>query len=76
MSDTDKVKSTGRDTFITIIRYLLCIIFPPFAVVNRGCATMLIVLLFTLLGWIPGVIFAFLICLSDKNCPQDPSDEV
>ena len=75
MSDTDRVKATSRDTFITIIRYLLCIIFPPFAVVNRGCATMLIVLLFTLLGWIPGVIFAFLICLSDKNCPQDPPEE-
>ena len=76
MSDTDKEKASNRDIFVTIIRYLLCIIFPPFAVVNRGCATMLIVLLFTLLGWIPGVIFAFLICLSDKNCPQDPSDEV
>ena len=73
MSDTDRVKATSRDTFITIIRYLLCIIFPPLAVANRGCATMTIVLLFTLLGWIPGVIFAFLICFSDRNCPHDSS---
>ena len=75
MSDTGKEKASNRDTFVTIIRYLLCIIFPPFAVANRGCATMLIVFLFTLLGWIPGVIFAFLICINDKNCPQDSFQE-
>jgi uncharacterized membrane protein YqaE (UPF0057 family) len=74
MSDKDNVKATGRDAFVTIIRYLLCVIFPPLAVANRGCATMMIVLLFTLFGWIPGVIFAFLICLSDKNCPQKSLD--
>jgi len=73
MSDKDNVKATSRDTFVTIMRYLLCVIFPPLAVANRGCATMTIVLLFTLLGWIPGVIFAFLICFSDRNCPHDSS---
>ena len=73
MSDFDRVDATGKDTFVTILRYLLCIIFPPLAVANRGCATMTIVLLFTLLGWIPGVIFAFLICFSDRNCPHDSS---
>ncbi len=76
MGDSDKVEATSRDTLVTILRYLLCIVFPPLAVTNRGCATMLIVLLFTLLGWIPGVIFAFLICRNDRNCPQDfPKDE-
>ena len=73
MNDSDKVVATNKDTFVTIIRYLLCIIFPPLAVANRGCATMMVVLLFTLLGWIPGVIFAFLICFSDRNCPHDSS---
>ena len=71
MNDSDKVVATNKDTFVTIIRYLLCIIFPPLAVANRGCATMMVVLLFTLFAWIPGVIFAFLICLNDKNSPQD-----
>ena len=75
MSDTGKEKASNRDTFVTIIRFLLCIIFPPLAVTNRGCATMTVVLLLTCLGWIPGVIFAFLICLSDKNCPQDSFEE-
>ena len=75
MSDLDKEESTNRDTLVTILRYLLCIVFPPLAVTNRGCATMLVVLMFTLLGWIPGVIFAFLICCSDKNCPQDLPEE-
>ena len=76
MNDSDKVVATNKDTFVTIIRYLLCIIFPPLAVTNKGCATMMVVLLFTLFAWIPGVIFAFLICLSDKNSPQkSPDDE-
>ena len=75
MSDSDKVEATSRDTLVTILRYLLCIIFPPLAVANRGCATMMIVLLFTLLAWIPGVIFAFLICRNDRNCPQDLPEE-
>lgn len=75
MSDSDKEESTNRDTLVTILRYLLCIVFPPLAVTNRGCATMLVVLMFTLLGWIPGVIFAFLICRCDKNCPQDLPEE-
>lgn len=75
MSDSDNEKTTGKDISVRIIRYLLCIIFPPLAVTNRGCATMTVVLLLTFLGWVPGVFFAFLICLSDKNCPQDSFQE-
>ena len=39
-------------------RALLCIIFPPLAVIDRGCGTVIIVLLLTLAGWIPGAIAA------------------
>ena len=74
MSDSDNKKTTGKDTSVRIIRYLLYIIFPPLAVTNRGCATMTVVLLLTLLGWFPGVFFAFLICLNDRNCPPDSLD--
>ena len=74
MSDSDNEKATWKDTSVRIIKYLLCIIFPPLAVANRGCATMMIVLMFTLLGWIPGVIFAFLVCLNDRNCPPASLD--
>jgi|GEM_PF-2104303 len=39
-------------------RALLCIIFPPLAVVHRGCGVLLIVFALTLAGWIPGALAA------------------
>ena len=42
-------------------RAILCIIFPPLAVIDRGCGTILIVILLTAAGWIPGVIAALLL---------------
>ncbi len=50
-----------------LIRILLCIIFPPLAVFDKGCGSILLVLLLTFLGWIPGTIVALIICLNDKN---------
>ncbi len=43
------------------LRAILCIIFPPLAVLDRGCGTVLIVFILTLMGWIPGVIAALLL---------------
>lgn len=43
------------------LRALLCIIFPPLAVVDRGCGTILIVFLLTLAGWVPGVLAALVL---------------
>lgn len=42
-------------------RALLCIIFPPLAVIDRGCGTFIIVLALTIAGWIPGAIAALLL---------------
>ena len=42
-------------------RAILCIIFPPLAVIDRGCGTILIVFLLTLAGWIPGAITALIL---------------
>ena len=39
-------------------RAILCIIFPPLAVLDRGCGTVLVVLALTIAGWIPGAIAA------------------
>ncbi|MBE6386811.1 MAG: YqaE/Pmp3 family membrane protein [Lentisphaerae bacterium] len=50
-----------------IIRLLLCFIFPPLAVFDKGCGTILLVLLLTALGWLPGTIVALIICASDKK---------
>lgn len=43
------------------MRALICIIFPPLAVIDRGCGTFVIVLALTLAGWVPGVIAALIL---------------
>lgn len=46
---------------MSLLRVLLSIIFPPLAVADQGCGSVLIVFLLTLCGWIPGVIAALVI---------------
>ena len=46
---------------MSLIRVLLSIIFPPLAVYDRGCGSILILLLLTCLRWIPGVIASLII---------------
>jgi uncharacterized membrane protein YqaE (UPF0057 family) len=45
-------------------RVVLCVLLPPLAVLDRGCGSIVIVFLLTLLGWVPGVIGALIICNS------------
>jgi uncharacterized membrane protein YqaE (UPF0057 family) len=42
-------------------RVLLSILFPPLAVIDQGCGSVLIVFILTLCGWVPGVIAALVI---------------
>ena len=42
-------------------RVLISIHFPPLAVIDQGCGSILIVFLLTLAGWVPGVIAALVI---------------
>ena len=51
---------------MSFLRVLLSILFPPLAVIDRGCGSMLIVLLLTLCGWVPGVIAALIILNKNK----------
>jgi len=51
---------------VSCLQAILAIIFPPLAVIDRGCGSMLIVFLLTLCGWVPGVIAA-LIILNKNN---------
>jgi uncharacterized membrane protein YqaE (UPF0057 family) len=44
-----------------ILRVLVCIFFPPLAVIDKGCGSVLIIFLLTLCGWVPGVIGALII---------------
>lgn len=46
---------------MSIFRVILSLIFPPLAVIDRGCGAVLIVLILTLCGWVPGVIGALII---------------
>ena len=46
---------------MSCLQVLLAIIFPLLAVIDRGCGSVTIVLLLTLLGWVPGVIGALII---------------
>jgi uncharacterized membrane protein YqaE (UPF0057 family) len=50
-----------------IWRIIVCIILPPLAVADKGLNSFLIVLLLTLLGWLPGVIGAIIICNNPKR---------
>ncbi len=46
---------------MSVWRVLLSILFPPLAVIDKGCGSVLIVLILTVAGWIPGVIAALII---------------
>lgn len=46
---------------MSLIRVILSIIFPPLAVIDKDCGSVLIVFILTLCGWIPGVIGALII---------------
>ncbi|MCQ2230849.1 MAG: YqaE/Pmp3 family membrane protein [Paludibacteraceae bacterium] len=51
---------------MSCLRVLLCIIFPPLAVYDQGCGSILIVFLLTCLGGIPGIIGALVILNKQK----------
>ena len=51
---------------MSCLQVILAIIFPPLAVIDRGCGSMLIVLLLTLCGWVRGVIAALIILNKNK----------
>ncbi|MBV1887824.1 MAG: YqaE/Pmp3 family membrane protein [Urechidicola sp.] len=46
---------------MSCLRVLAAILFPPLAVFDRGCGSIIIVFLLTLAGWVPGVIAALVI---------------
>lgn len=52
---------------MSFIRVLFAIIFPPLAVIDKGCGSVIIIFLLTLCGWVPGVIGALVILNKSKN---------
>ncbi len=51
---------------MSFLRVLSSILFPPFAVIDQGCSSVLIVFILTIFGWVPGVIAA-LVILNNPN---------
>ncbi|MDP4277247.1 MAG: YqaE/Pmp3 family membrane protein [Bacteroidota bacterium] len=47
---------------MSIWRVLLCIVFPPLAVIGNGRGSFVINFILTCCGWIPGVIGVLIIC--------------
>jgi len=48
-------------------RAIVCILLPPLAVLDKGCGSFLIVGLLTLVGWLPGVLAALIICNNPRK---------
>jgi uncharacterized membrane protein YqaE (UPF0057 family) len=40
------------------LRLIVAVVFPPLAVIDKGCGPIIVVSLLTIMGWIPGVIGA------------------
>ena len=46
---------------MSCFRVLLCFLFPPLAVLDKGCGSIVITTFLTLIGWVPGIIAALVI---------------
>lgn len=50
-----------------IVRIALAVIFPPLAVLDKGCGMTALVFFLTLTLWVPGMIVALIIVLNDER---------
>lgn len=64
---TNEEPKMEKNQMELLIRILLCIIFPPLAVYDKGCGVIILVLILTLIGWLPGTIAALIFCLSGRK---------
>jgi len=64
---TDSLNINRRFVSMNVWSVLLAIIFPPLAVIGRGCGSVLIVFILTVCGWVPGVIAALIILNNPKR---------
>jgi uncharacterized membrane protein YqaE (UPF0057 family) len=46
---------------MSCFRVLLCFLFPPLAVLDKGCGSIVLTTVLTLIGWVPGIIAALVI---------------
>ena len=70
----EKQQRKQQNKLMSCLRVILAILFPPLAVIDQGCGSVLIVFLLTLCGWVPGVIGA-LIILNNTTKDDDVQDD-
>ncbi|MBT8231746.1 MAG: YqaE/Pmp3 family membrane protein [Saprospiraceae bacterium] len=46
---------------MSLFRSIICVLFPPLAVIDKGCGSIFIVFMLTLCAWAPGVLAALFI---------------
>ncbi|MBR5118381.1 MAG: YqaE/Pmp3 family membrane protein [Muribaculaceae bacterium] len=61
---------------MSLARKILAVVFPPFAVVDKGCGTYLVAFALTCLGWIPGIIYAFVVLRKEQRKQGGSSHQV
>ena len=52
---------------MSLLRAIVCILLPPLAVIDKGLGSILITLVLTIVGWVPGVIAAMVICTRNPS---------
>lgn len=52
---------------MSISRLLLCIVCPPLAVFNKGCAVIALVTVAWVLGWVPGIFLSIALGGASKD---------
>ncbi len=48
-------------------RAILCLLLPPLAVLDKGCGSIVVVTVLTIVGWVPGVIGALVLNMNSKT---------
>ncbi len=46
-------------------KIILAVVFPPLAVLDKGCGPIIVVALLTAMGWIPGIVGAIVLNTMD-----------
>ena len=53
-----------------IRRWILAIVLPPAAIMNKEAGTIMLTGLLTLLGWLPGVAAAMIMLVNEQQCKK------
>lgn len=55
------------------LRVIMCIIFPPLAVIDKGIKPVILTCVLTFLGWVPGIVCALIYSSKQKPVSSFPA---